>query len=77
MFNYIITYNNPQPPQWFTQRFPVCVKFDKLWTLDRYDAPPDILPWFDQNWIKINDNNGGTYCEPNYHREKYPQYYAK
>lgn len=65
------------PQQWLESRFPNCKALDENWTFERYDYPENVRQWIRDNWIKVSDNNGGTYHEPNYHREKFPHLYEK
>jgi len=65
------------PQQWLESRFPNCKALDENWTFERYDYPEDVRQWIRNNWIKVSDNNGGTYHEPNYHRKKFPHLYEK
>jgi len=36
---------------------------------ERYDYPQYVRDGITENWIKVNDENGGTWHEPNYHKE--------
>ena len=65
------------PQQWLQNRFPNCRALDENWTFERYDYPENVRQWIRENWIKVSDNNGGTYHEPTYHREKFPHLYEK
>ena len=65
------------PQQWLLDRFPNCRALDENWTFERYDYPENVRQWIRDNWIKVSDNNGGTYHEPTYHREKFPHLYEK
>ena len=58
------------PPDWMKERFPACKALDHDWTMERYDYPQEVRDWIKQNWVKISDVNGGTYHEPEYHRER-------
>ena len=37
---------------------------------ERYDYPQYVRDGITENWIKLNDENGGTWYDPNYHKEK-------
>ena len=65
------------PQQWLLDRFPNCRALDENWTFERYDYPENVRQWIRDNWVKVSDNNGGTYHEPTYHREKFPHLYEK
>ena len=62
---------------WLTTHFPNCKALDENWTFERYDYPEIVRQWIRNNWIKVSDDNGGTYHEPCYHREKFPHLYEK
>ena len=65
------------PQQWLESRFPNCKALDENWTFERYDYPENVRQWIRDNWIKVSDDNGGTYYESSYHREKFPHLYEK
>ena len=65
------------PQQWLLSRFPNCKALDENWTFERYDYPENVRQWIRNNWIKVSDDNGGTYYEVNYHRKKFPHLYEK
>ena len=65
------------PQQWLLSRFPNCKALDEIWTFERYDYPENVRQWIRDNWIKVSDDNGGTYYEGNYHRKKFPHLYEK
>ena len=65
------------PQQWLQNRFPNCRALDENWTFARYDYPENVRQWIRENWIKVSEDSGGTYHEPNYHREKFPHLYTK
>ena len=58
------------PPDWMKERFPACKALDHDWTMERYDYPQEVRDWIKQNCVKISDVNGGTYQEPEDHRER-------
>ena len=62
---------------WLIERFPNCKVCDQNWTFERYDYPQNVRQWIRDNWIKASDENGGTYYEPDYHRDKFPHLYEK
>ena len=62
---------------WLNTHFPNCKALDENWTFERYDYPEIVRHWIRNNWIKVSDDNGGTYHEPIYHREKFPHLYEK
>tara|TARA_B110000495_G_C22467959_1_gene290500 strand:+ start:98 stop:529 length:432 start_codon:yes stop_codon:yes gene_type:complete len=65
------------PQQWLKENWPNCKGLDENWTFERYDYPEDVRQWIRDNWVKISDDNGGTYYESSYHREKFPHLYQK
>ena len=63
-----------QPPimcEWLKTHWPSVRALDHDWTMERYDYPQDVREWIRNNWIKVSEYNGGTYQEPNYHRQRY------
>ena len=56
------------PQEWLNLNWPNCKALDHDWTMERYDYPLVVRNWIKENWIKVSDNNGGTYHEPRYHR---------
>ena len=38
--------------------------------MERYDYPQEVRDWIKENWIKVNDENGGTFHEPEYYKLK-------
>jgi hypothetical protein len=61
---------NPQSNEWLLEYWPKVRFVDKNGTMERYDYPQEVRDWIETNWIKINDDNGGTWSEPKYHMEK-------
>jgi hypothetical protein len=62
---------NPQETnEWLSEHWPNARVVDKNWTMERYDYPQEVRDWIKTNWIKINDNNGGTWSEPEYYHMK-------
>ena len=65
------------PQQWMNSRWPNCKAVDEDWTFARYDYPETVCQYIRDNWIKVSEDNGGTYHEPEYHRTKFPHLYEK
>lgn len=61
---------NPQSNEWLLEYWPNVRVVDKNGTMERYDYPQEVRDWIETNWIKINDDNGGTWSEPKYHMEQ-------
>lgn len=61
---------NPQSNEWLLEYWPKVHVVDKNGTMERYDYPQEVRDWIETNWIKINDDNGGTWSEPKYHMEQ-------
>ena len=59
------------PQTWLKNKWPNMKVCDVNWTMERYDYPQNVRQWIFENWIKMNDNNGGTYSEPEYFNQKY------
>ncbi len=56
--------------KWMKQNWPNARAVDHDWTMEKYDYPQYVREWIKKNWIKVNDNNGGTYYEKNYFESK-------
>ena len=56
--------------EWLQSKWPNMRGCDVDWTMKRYDYPDYVCEYIKNNWIKKNDNNGGTYHEPEYHKEQ-------
>ena len=65
------------PKQWMNSRWPNCKEVDENWTFARYDYPETVCQYIRDNWIKVSEEGGGTYHEPTYHRERFPNLYEK
>ena len=59
--------NTINPQTWMQENWPNCKVLDHDWTMERYDYPQEVRDWIKENWIKVNDENGGTFHEPEYH----------
>lgn len=57
------------PQKWMQENWPNCRALDHDWTMERYDYPLEVRNWIKDNWIKVNDENGGTYHDPEYHKK--------
>jgi hypothetical protein len=57
---------------WFHQRFPRCYLVDKNFTFLKYNFPDYVQSYIINNWVKISDDGGGTFCEPTMYKKKYP-----
>lgn len=53
--------------QWLKQNWPNARAVDVDWTMERYCYPQNVRDYIFTNWVKVSNNNGGTYCEPNYY----------
>ena len=56
--------------QWLYTKWPNMKKMDMNWTAERYDYPPYVRQYIKDNWIKVSDENGGTYQKPAIEEEK-------
>ena len=56
--------------EWLQENWPNMRALDHNWTMERYDYPQYVRDGIAENWIKVNDENGGTWHEPNYHKKK-------
>lgn len=64
-------FKNMNAEHWIKTYFPNCGAMDEHWTFQRYDIPEFVRKWIRENWIKINDNNGGTYYKKSYYIKTY------
>ena len=55
--------------KWLQENWPNVKALDHDWTMERYDYPQYVRDGIAENWVKVNDENGGTWYEPNYHKE--------
>lgn len=55
--------------EWLNTKWPNMRGCDVNWTMKRYDYPDYVCEYIKNNWVKINDDNGGTYHEPGYDKE--------
>tara|TARA_B110001450_G_scaffold7965_1_gene8037 strand:+ start:2367 stop:2807 length:441 start_codon:yes stop_codon:yes gene_type:complete len=56
--------------KWLKENWPNVKALDHDWTMERYDYPQYVRDGITENWIKLNDENGGTWYDPNYHKER-------
>ena len=55
--------------EWLNTNWPNMSACDVNWTMKRYDYPDYVCEYIKNNWVKISDNAGGTYQEPNYNKK--------
>ncbi len=53
---------------WINEHFSNMNICDVDYTMEKYDFPEYVRLYIINNWIKISDNNGGTYIR----KKKYP-----
>ena len=53
---------------WLENNWPKTRAVDVDYTMKRYDYPDIVQKYIIDNWIKISDENGGTYCEQEYYK---------
>lgn len=56
--------------EWLQNNWPKLRALDNNWTMERYDFPQYVRNGIAANWIKVNNENGGTWEEPEYNRSK-------
>ena len=59
--------NNDSAKQWLEKYWPKTRAVDVYGTMDRYDYPYNVRNYIMTSWIKINNEYGGTFCEPEYY----------
>ena len=55
--------------KWLQENWPNVNALDHDWTMERYNYPQYVRDGIAENWVKVNDENDGTWYEPNYHKE--------
>ena len=55
--------------EWLNTKWPNMRACDVNWTMKRYDYPDHVCEHIKTNWVKINDENGGVYHEPEYYKQ--------
>ena len=55
--------------EWLNTNWPNMCACDVNWTMKRYDYPDHVCEHIKTNWVKINDENGGVYHEPEYYKQ--------
>jgi len=56
---------------WLNEHWPVMRVADVNWTMEKGDFPQHARGYIFKNWVKVNDEGGGTYCEPVYYEKRY------
>ena len=56
--------------KWLYTNWPNMKKMDMQWTANRYDFPDYVCTYIEDNWVKVNNKNGGTYQKPVLEEEK-------
>ena len=54
---------------WLKKHEPNARVVDHDGTMVRVGYPSFVRQYIKKNWIKVTDQNGGTYAEPNYYKE--------
>ena len=62
--------NNISGAVWLQHNYPNCKRLDHDWTMERYDYPQYVRQYIKDNWVKVSDDNGGTYEHPEYFARK-------
>ena len=58
---------------WIRKRFPKAKAVDHDWTMVRYNFPQYVRDGIMNNWIKVSDDNSGTWYEKNYYNQIFKQ----
>ena len=66
MANQNVNLNNNSGEEWMKQRFPIAKAVDVFYTMDKYNFPSNAREYIFNNWIKVSNSAGGTYCEIDY-----------
>ena len=62
---------------WLKTNWPNARKVDYNWTMERYDYPDFVRNYIKTHWVKVSDDNGGTYAEPVWWQERKGNKYLK
>jgi len=55
--------------EWLLTNWPNMRACDVNYTMQRNDYPDYVCEYIKTNWIKVNDENNGTYHEPEYYKQ--------
>ena len=55
--------------EWLSTNWPNMRACDVNWTMKRYNYPDHVREHIKTHWVKINDENGGVYHEPEYYKQ--------
>ena len=55
--------------EWLNTKWPNMRACDVNWTMKQYDYPDYVCEHIKTHWVKINDENGGVYHEPEYYKQ--------
>ena len=59
------------PQNWMNSHWPNCKITDENWTFKRYNYPEFVCKYIRENWVKVSEEGGGTYYEPNFYDKKF------
>ena len=62
---------------WINFRYPNCKVADVDYIMKIFNFPQISQRYIFDNWIRINEKNGGTYCEPTYFKSLPTKHYYK
>ena len=54
-------------PTWLQNRLPEARAIDVNWTME-HDFPDDVRKYIFENLIKVSEEGGGIFCEPEYYK---------
>lgn len=60
--------NNTEAKNWLMTNWPNARAVDVYGTMKRYNYPEIVKDYIKNNWIKVSDDYGGTYCEKKYYK---------
>jgi len=55
--------------EWLNTNWPNMRACDVNYTMKRYNYPDLVCEYIKTHWVKINDENGGVYHEPEYYKQ--------
>jgi len=63
--------SNQNAKKWLKTNWPNMKVADVCWTMDKGEFPQFVINYLVNNWIKVNNEAGGTYCDPQYYENVY------
>ena len=65
--------SNQNAKKWLKTNWPNMKVADVCWTMENGNFPQFVVDYLINNWVKVNNEMGGTYCESEYYENTYKQ----